>query len=130
MNGYVVDFGSGRGIAPGTSLDGFFFQGAPSSTDHFLLVNDHGPVIVQGQPITDSGTVEVVPEPGSLSLCLVAFATLLGGALVTRVNRKLVTGQSRRDTLKRGHRTGLLGVHALACPPTVTDALQLFCLWT
>lgn len=79
VNGFVVDFGSGQAIADGTSLDGFFFQGAPGASDRFMLVGAHGPAIVEGQKITDFGTVQVVPEPGSLGLGLVALATAFCG---------------------------------------------------
>jgi hypothetical protein len=69
VNAYVLNKPDmGGAISPDSSLDGFFFQGAPASTDRFMLVNVHGPAIVEGQRITDFGTVEVVPEPATLSL--------------------------------------------------------------
>jgi hypothetical protein len=69
VNGYVLNEPNmGGAISPDSSLNGFFFQGAPASTDRFMLVNVHGPAIVEGQMITDFGTVEVVPEPTTLSL--------------------------------------------------------------
>jgi hypothetical protein len=68
INGYVLDQPDlGGEISMGDSLNGFFFQGAPDSTDRFMLVNVHGPAIVEGQNITHFGTVEVVPEPTILS---------------------------------------------------------------
>ncbi|HUA67066.1 MAG TPA: PEP-CTERM sorting domain-containing protein, partial [Candidatus Saccharimonadales bacterium] len=97
-NAYVTAPGSPDVIAAGDSLDGFFFQGAPSTlqlgggvneTDRFLAVKDHGNVPI-GQPIiasrtTVSGSVEVVPEPSSLNLCLLA-AAVLGIANLFKVN--------------------------------------------
>jgi hypothetical protein len=69
VNAYVLNEPDmGGAISPDNSLDGFFFQGAPASTDRFMFVNVHGPAIVEGQRITDFGTVEVVPEPATLSL--------------------------------------------------------------
>ena len=69
VNGYVLNQpGLGGEISRGSSLNGFFFQGAPASTDRFMLVNVHGPAIVEGQIITHFGTVEVVPEPTTVSL--------------------------------------------------------------
>ena len=69
VNGYVLNQpGLGGEISRGSSLSGFFFQGAPDSTDRFMLVNVHGPAIVEGQIITHFGTVEVVPEPTTVSL--------------------------------------------------------------
>ena len=73
VNAYVTASASGDSIAYGDSLDGFFFQGTTNENDHFLLIRNHDPnVIVEGQQLTISGMVEVVPEPNSLSLCLLA----------------------------------------------------------
>jgi hypothetical protein len=77
VDGYVLDQPNlGSVISTGSSLDGFFFQGAPDSTDRFMLVNEHGPAIVEGQIITHFGTVEVVPEPTVLSLVGIGILVL------------------------------------------------------
>ena len=69
VNGYVLNQPDlGGEISTGNSLNGFFLQGALVSADRFLLVNVHGSAIVEGQIITHFGTVEVVPEPTTLSL--------------------------------------------------------------
>ena len=68
VNGYTHAPGMDAAIAPGNSLDGFFFEGEPDSRDRFMLVNVHGPAIVEGQLITEFGTVEVAPEPGTFGL--------------------------------------------------------------
>jgi hypothetical protein len=68
VNGYVLNQPDlGGEISTGSSLNGFFFQGAPVSDERFMLVNVHGPAIVEGQIITRFGTAEVVPEPTPLS---------------------------------------------------------------
>jgi len=77
VNGYVLNEPNmGGAISPDSSLNGFFFQGAPVSTDRFMLINVHGPAIVLGQEITVSGTVEVVPEPTTLSLFGIGISLL------------------------------------------------------
>jgi hypothetical protein len=77
VNGYVLNQPDAGGeISAGNSLNGFFFQGAPVSTDRFMLVNVHGPAIVAGQMITHFGTVEIVPEPATLGLCGVGILLL------------------------------------------------------
>ena len=74
VNAYVTTPGAGNEIAPGDSLDGFFFQGAANAADHFVLVKDHDPnVVIEGDQLTASGTVQVVPEPNSSNLCLMAM---------------------------------------------------------
>jgi hypothetical protein len=84
VNGYVVDFGSGQAIAPGQSLDGFFFQGSPGANDRFMLVGAHDPnIIIQGQPITEFGVVQIVPEPSGV--CLAALLILI--ALTRRIRQ-------------------------------------------
>ncbi len=88
VNGYTHAPGMDTAITPGNSLDGFFFEGEPGSRDRFMLVNVHGPAIVEGQVITDFGTVEVVPEPGTFSLgALVAMC--VGVRLVSHRFRKI-----------------------------------------
>ena len=78
VNAYVTASASGDTITYGDSLDGFFFQGAPDADDHFVLIRNHDPnVIVEGQQLTISGTVEVVPEPNGLSLCLLAVCSVM-----------------------------------------------------
>lgn len=83
VNAYVTVPGSSYIIAPSNSLNGFFFQGTPTilqmetglyENDRFLIVEGHGDVIIQGEQVTISGSVEVVPEPAVLNLCLLAVA--------------------------------------------------------
>jgi hypothetical protein len=81
VNAYVTASASGDTITYGDSLDGFFYRGTSDADDHFLLIRNHDPnVIVEGQQLTISGTVEVVPEPNSLSLCLLTAALSALGA--------------------------------------------------
>jgi hypothetical protein len=91
VNAYVTASGSGDSIADDDSLNGFFFQGAPDASDRFLLIRSHDPnVIIEGEQLTGSGTVEVVPEPNSLSLCLLAVCLGISG---TWANFKRVLGK-------------------------------------
>ena len=77
-NAYFTASASGDTITYGDSLDSFFFQGTPDAEDHFVLIRNHDPnVIVEGQQLTIGGTVEVVPEPDVLSLCLLAACSVM-----------------------------------------------------
>jgi hypothetical protein len=96
VNAYVTTPGSPDIITPGSSLNGFFFQGTPTArqigglpeTDQFLIVKGHGsgPIIgpiIENESETETGSVEVVPEPGSLNLCLLmAVCFGVSGTLV------------------------------------------------
>jgi hypothetical protein len=78
VNAYVTASASGDTITYGDSLDGFFFQGTPDADDRFVLIRNHDPnVVIEGEQLTISGTVEVVPEPNSLSLCLLAACSAM-----------------------------------------------------
>jgi hypothetical protein len=81
VNAYVTASASGDTIPYGDSLNGFFFQGVPNASDQFLLIRNHDPnVIIEGQQLTMSGTVEVVAEPDGLNLCLLAVVLSVSGA--------------------------------------------------
>jgi hypothetical protein len=94
---YVTTPGSDDGITPGDSLNGFFFQGAPGvrqiepglfENDRFLLIRNHDPnVVIEGEQLTGSGMVIVVPEPDGLNLSLLAVASLGMSRALTGLNR-------------------------------------------
>lgn len=101
VNAYVTTPGSAYVIAPGDSLNGFFFQGTPDpdqfgfGSDRFLAVKGHSGPIVEGESVTVSGMVEVaVPEPGTPGLCLLAIAILGISGTVVRLNKKKSTNCS------------------------------------